>query len=641
MLTIKKNGKVTTIQQLAAAIRTLNRSEGVLQEHHLATLEQSLDSLQRSPERFGEVDLANLQQVALVMFRVAKGVDEPSSILPVRGSSDPYDLALIGSGSTVAYYIDTLGPAHDHSTTIVIGPRFSNPWIKERGQGISFINHTQRQIAMPSSNVTAYGGNESFVNRTAFGQAADKVIRDSGCRWLERTTRRIEKREGLYVITCSDSTTVQARKVIFAAGAGGLRTPPEVKDPNVKNRHRIVDMNTFIRDIVEGIPGRVVVWGSNAAIDAVAAARIHGWDIAAWLYSSAPAWLPGTRYKSPPYELHKVPQVKYTGRTAIKLADDGKLLKVLNVNKTEASQVDYVVYGLGSEDLLKYKNEKGELLENSMMDATVLEGEANLSPLLDKESVFLDRGTAPAFLGWQNKSGTFQVFGLAAENYEQITEDSKSTPQKRIFNARRVDMNDPRVAALKCWLSGDVLTVGQLTYIRSAIRAANHYIPGSIEHRVDYSHSDANTLRVHLAAKHPGLPEAYASWFIKMIARTRSGLQSRLPHGFTEEQVRLIERSLAEKEASIRDRGTNSEIDAVNWQWKLGFAIRDLTPPEGAEMQKGLAKITRSEELTKYKLITAAQAISAQTGGAITGVRKRKGKTVISLSIPFNYRRGD
>ncbi|WP_434391521.1 NAD(P)/FAD-dependent oxidoreductase [Melittangium boletus] len=638
MLTIKRRGKEATREALATAIQALNQSEGVLVEVSLKWLVTQLEHLQRSSERFGEVDLDNLQQVALVMRRIARGVEAPPSRPSVSESTEPYALALIGSGSTAAYYLDTLGPAHDFSTTVVIGPRFSNPWIKERGQGISFINHTQRQIAMPSANVSAYGGNESFVNRTEFGLAADTLIRDSGCRWLTCAARRIEKHDDLYVITCGDGSKVKARKVIFAAGAGGLRTPPEVKDPSVKNRSRIVDMSTFIRDIVEGIPGRVVVWGSNAAIDAVAAAKIHGWEIAAWIYSSAPAWLPGTRYRSAPYELHKVPQVKYTGRTAIKIADDGKRLKVLNVNKTEASQVDYVVYGLGSEDLLKHKNEKGELLTHGMMDVTVLEGEDNLSPLLDTESVFLDRGTASAFLGWRNKSGTFQVFGLAAENHERMTEDAKSTPQRRIFNARRIDMNDPRVAALKCWLSGDVLTVGQLTYIRSAIRAANHYIPGSIEHRVDYSHADANALRVHLATKYPGLPECYASWFIKMIARTRGGLQSRLPHGFTEAQVQWLEGSLAQKEASILNQGPNTELDAVNWQWTLGTDLRNLVPPEGEEVREGLSKITRSKEHTKFALITAAKTIRDQTGGTITQVRTRKGKTEITLSLTPNHR---
>lgn len=639
MLTIKKGHRGASIQQLAQAIRSLNQSEKLLEKSQLAGLEQSLRDLQQSPERFGEVDLNNLQQVALVMSRVSKGVQR-SSLRPLaRAGFNPYALALIGSGTTAAYYIDTLGPAHDHSTTVVIGPRFSNPWIRERGQGISFINHTQRQISMPSSNITAYGGNESFVNRTEFGLAADKVIRNSGCRWVESTTRRIEKRHGLYVITCANGTTVWARKVIFAAGAGGLRTPPEVNDDRVRNRHRIVDMSTFIRDIVEGRTGRVAVWGSNAAIDAVAAAKLHGWDIAAWIYSTPPAWLPGTRYKSPPYNLHEIKPVTYKGRDAIKIADDKELLKVLNVGKVEASKVDYVVYGLGSEDLLKYKNEKGELLENSMMDVTVLEGEDNLSPLLDTENVFSDEDSEPAFLGWQNKSGTFQVFGLAAENYEQLIPDAKSTLENPLFGAKRIDYKDPRVTALKCWLSGDVLTVGQLTYIRSAIRAVNHYIPGSIERRVDFSHSDANTLRVHLVARYPHLPEAYAAAFIKMIARVLGALRTRLPHGFTEEQVTLIKRSLTDKEALIHGGGTNSVPDADNWQRGLATEIEDLTPAEGEEVQKALTKLTRSQERAKHHPIIAALTIQDQNGGVITSIRKRKGKTVVTLSLTPTYRR--
>ena len=51
-----------------------------------------------------------------------------------------------------------------------------NPWIRERGRGITYINHTRRQITLPSFNVTRYGGNESFVDRTEFGQLAEACI---------------------------------------------------------------------------------------------------------------------------------------------------------------------------------------------------------------------------------------------------------------------------------------------------------------------------------------------------------------------------------------------------------------------------------------------------------------------------------
>ena len=146
--------------------------------------------------------------------------------------------------------------------------------------------------------------------------------------------------------------------------------------------------------------------------------------------------------------------------------------------------------------------------------------------------------------------------------------------------------------ALKQWLSGDVLTVGQLTYIRSAMRAVNNYIPGSIEHGVDYSHADANALRVHLAARYPELPEIHATWFIRMIKRIRVGFQARLPHGFTAAQVDHIEEQLSAKQEEFRDRRRRpTNIDAVNWQWNLAHALIDLTPQLGEEVASGLARL--------------------------------------------------
>jgi hypothetical protein len=254
-------------------------------------------------------------------------------------------------------------------------------------------------------------------------------------------------------------------------------------------------------------------------------------------------------------------------RRALKIEDSGSLLKVMDGQTLVADGVSYVVYGLGTEDLL---TEGGP---NKMMDDSVREGQQTLKPILDTAGVFGN----PNDSGRQNESGTFRVFGLSAENYAGPS--------------GRVGPEDPRVMALKSWISGDVLTIGQLTYIRSALRAVNNYIPGSIEHAVDYSHADVNTLRVHLAARYPDLPEDYATWFISMLRRVRSDLQARLPHGFTREQTAWIEQELGIKERLIQRGGTNTRIDAVNWQWRLAYEIRDRTPLLGQEVETALAKL--------------------------------------------------
>ncbi|MFL5348500.1 MAG: hypothetical protein ACJ8AT_27195 [Hyalangium sp.] len=589
MLVIKNKGQPATLTQLARAIERT----GIVPLNKQHRIKVELRYLQQGPERFGEVDLDNAQQVELAAYRIARG----QIPRPISGRQAPsrapgvYALAIIGSGTTAAYYLDTLGPAHDHSGTIVIGQQ--NPWIHKRGQGISYINHTWRQVAMPSTNTREYGGNESFANRAEFGRMAEAVVSRRAGRWVKSSATRIEKlREGVYRISYNDRgpKSFKAEKVVFTAGAGSIRKPPEAEENStVRNRSRIIDMDTFIRDKAvqekpRGAAKRVVVWGSNAAIDAVAAAKKHGWTIAAWLYSrdGQPAWLPGTRYLSEPYKLQEVHQHVYTDRRRLKIQDSGGLLKVLDGADIVADTVDYVVYGLGSEDLLTQR-------QGGVMDPSVLEGQQALSPILDTSGVFgnaLEQGRqAQAFLGWQNASGTFQVFGLAAENYAGAVDPRG--------NLARIAPTDPRVMALKQWLSGDVLTVGQLTYIRSALRAVNHFVPGSIEHGVDYSHADANALRVHLAARYPELPELHASWFIRMIKRIRVGsIQTRLPHGFTEQQVNHIEEQLRAKQEEFRGRRKQpTNIDAVNWQWQLAQALIELTPAPGEEVAEGLSKL--------------------------------------------------
>jgi len=583
MLVIKNKGKPATVRKLAEAIiRT-----GIVPEKKHNRLTTELRYLQLGPERFGEVDIHNTQQVMLVAYRVAKGnIARPAKgRQPKRRDPAVYELAIIGAGTTTAYYLDTLGPAYDHSATIVIGEE--NPWIRQRGQGISYINHTWRQIAMPSMNITKYGGNESFANRTEFGRAAEAMIAQHVSRWVKSTVHRIKKVNEVYHVSYGRDglQSIKAKRVVFAAGSGTLRTPPELKDRSITNVDRIIEMNTFVRDKAKQETGRVVIWGSNAAIDAVAAAKVHGWTIAVWLYSTEnqPAWLPGTRYLSPPYDLQYVTRHVYSGRNDIAIEDSGDQLRIRNKKNGAlvADRVDYVVYGMGSEDLL---TEGGK---DKLMDDSVKEGARTLSPILDTEGVFgdpVDGGRQrPAFLGWQNGSGTFRVFGLSAENYAGVPAGDRFA---------RIAPDDPRVMALKHWISGDVLSVGQLTYIRSALRAVNNYIPGSIEHGVDYSHADANNLRVHLATRYPELPEVYAAWFIGMLRRVRSDLQARLPHGFTTAQVTYIEQELELKEQLIVRGGTNTKIDAVNWQWNLSGELRRLTPERGEEVKTALRKLS-------------------------------------------------
>ncbi len=574
MLIIKRNGRQARVEDQVEDLAQAIEETGIAPDLERWQIARYLWNLKNGPERFGEVDLSNSQQVALAAYKVKLGVPRPRRRWCKKRDSNDFDLVIVGAGPTAAYYLDTLGPAHDRSGTLVIGK--DNPWIKERGHSIPYINHTQRQTALPSRNETRYGGNESFVQRRVFGQQVKQRIKALAGRVVDDRVERIKRvyRGGKSVleITCqNENGPFYAGRVVFVAGSGKNRSP---KVAAAKYSSRSIDMDTFIRDkAAKERPGRIVVWGSNAAIDAVAAAKKHGWTIAAWMYGqgSEPAWLPGTRYLSRPYRLQDVPRHKYADRNAITIEDGApETLNVRDDGKIVAANVKYVVYGLGSTDLLR-----------EVLDRNVLNGQ-NLAPILDEEGVFSDPGLpAPedkAFLGWGTPDGQLQVFGLAAENYE-FHRDGKLT---------RIGPRDAQVLALKRWLSGDVLTVGQLTYIRSALRAVNHYVPGSIEHRVDFSHADANQLRVHLAAKYPDLPEPLTQWFIGLIAHVRTDakphtLHPRLPHGFTVRQTQLIERKLAEFERS----GKRLERELTS----IADQLRALTPGSGGEVSSALRKL--------------------------------------------------
>lgn len=569
MLIIKDGGRPASVKALALAIR----ETGIVPKNRWYWLEANITNLRDGPDMVGEVDIQNEQQVALVAFRVKTRV--PRRLRYVKVRTDEYALVVVGAGSTAAYYLDTLGPAHDKSGTLVIGKE--NPWIDERGHGISYINHTRRQVALPSQNVTDYGGNDTFVQRKKFGVDMSKRVASLAGRVVDdlvtniKWTTRNEK--SMLELTCKGGNgPFYAERVVFVAGSGASRKP---KVDATKYANCVIEMNTFIRDVAEqekprkGQRKRVVVWGSNAAIDAVAAAKKHGWEVVSWLYSQGggPAWLPGTRYRSAPYNLHELPTHEYADRNAIKIVDGAtNTVNVKDGEKVFAANVRYVIYGLGSNDLLA-----------EVMDKKDLVGERAMLPLLDEAGVFCRPGDSTpqdkAFLGWGTKDGSLKVFGLAAENYED---------EKR---SRINSLADRRVLALKKWLSGDVLTVGQLTYIRSAMRAVNNYVPGSIEHRVDFSHADANQLRIHLAAKYPDIPEPFARWFIDTMSDLRSNrkLQDRLPHGFTTKQVKLIEDKLAALERY--GRGFTSGFET------LPKLLEAITPALGSEVKQALRKI--------------------------------------------------
>ncbi|NLE85203.1 MAG: hypothetical protein GX607_02275 [Myxococcales bacterium] len=92
MLIIKRNGRQARVEDLAKAIE----ETGIAPDLERRQIIRYLWNLKHGPERFGEVDLSNSQQVALAAYKVKLGVPRPRGRW--RKKRDPNDrVCLMGS----------------------------------------------------------------------------------------------------------------------------------------------------------------------------------------------------------------------------------------------------------------------------------------------------------------------------------------------------------------------------------------------------------------------------------------------------------------------------------------------------------------------------------------------------------------
>jgi hypothetical protein len=571
----------------------------------------NLDAMIEGLENYGAFDVEDEQQLGLLYFQVLSyikhvtlgppGTHERLQKALAAPKTPPaiYDLAFIGAGTTTAYYIDTLGPWHDHSTTLLFGDTKKNPWAGQRGFSIDFINHARRQIDFPSKNITDYPleGDEKrstgmFMKRRRFARHAAAIIAaaipESQCIKDEIERGGISKPDANYQIKTKGGAVYRVKKIVFAAGAGGHKAPAykegtgkayEMDVPSTLRGTQVIDMDRFIRDVVQtDQPGRVIVVGPNAAIDAVAAAKLCKWEVV-W-FAGAPAFLPGTFYMDKPYELQKVERFD---AVHVDVVPAGKKMDVYFCNQVKSGLdkherstvcartisekqcikgVDFIVYGIGPlgtlgsllakelieelepvyEETFKFAPGKYEILPSDLSEyvnkrlAKIIPEnstkEAELVAWAQKQKE--SRGAGKAFLGLKTKDSGLLVFGAAAEAH---------APTRTMVGS------DP--GSVRAAVSSDVLTHGQLTYIRAAIVAHNQFIPASVGQRVDFGHANADILRAHLAAKYPDignakvdLDDTVATRIIEVVmtlARDR-----RIPHGYTRDQEQLITRALEE-----------------------------------------------------------------------------------------------
>ncbi|SET85358.1 hypothetical protein [Stigmatella erecta] len=231
-----------------------------------------------------------------------------------------YRLALVGHGSSIAYYLSAMPEEFKHANTALCG--VVDAWDRTvRGDG--FINHESQQIAHWGSNTPPFS--TDYMDRAAFvrmNQEAFTRAKQAGASVVKREVTAVRKRGEIFELETKGGLPILAVKVILGTGAGPhfdfgsergpviskAVTPLEVAKQQAAIRGKVLHLDDFMvlyprnaamhQSVEHQEPARdqvVVVHGPNAGIDAVQRAWQYGFQVIWLTGTEPPVWLEGNR----------------------------------------------------------------------------------------------------------------------------------------------------------------------------------------------------------------------------------------------------------------------------------------------------------------------------------------------------------
>jgi hypothetical protein len=377
----------------------------------------------------------------------------------VPSAKKVYQLALVGYGSSIAYYINAFrqrsaqAPGFKWSRTVIIGNK--DAWQATiRGEG--FINHENHNIAQWSDQIPKY--TQKYLPREDWvaqnGDVLAWAVKQGAHRTGGSLLRSVRRVGDLFALDVGGDNPILAAKVILGMGAGPHFTFPYERyvpqpAPSVRQdsdgmeflRSRIINLDRFMCMHPENAQGgkeglTLIIHGANAGIDAVQRAREHGYTV--YLFrSEEPAWLTGNRLSVSPSvsRLHLdvlyddedegVTEVTVSARNDKVTVRPGQTQGKVQVDiefKEQTSQktsyeVDFYVPALGQNPM--DTGAVGDVLRQGGLCWDDLE------PIYDKDQIFgLPYQTV---LGLQAKGTTYgrglQIIGAAAESLAGVRAD--------------------------------------------------------------------------------------------------------------------------------------------------------------------------------------------------------------------------
>jgi hypothetical protein len=469
--------------------------------------------------------------------------------------SKVYDRAFIGSGSSIAYYLNALGGLDafqedgQTSENIVIGE--PDPWqvsahLKSRGSG--YINHQRHLIEQWGDEVPEYSIN--YLERVVFADQNQKAIEEAGIEnWKEAGVTTILKsaETGLFEIFGPTFTKYKAKKVIIGMGAGPHMTIDdinartggkkerriEVQPEGASVENLVIDMDKFMREYREPSDNRktIVIHGPNAGIDPVERAAFLGHEVVWFVSRTLPLFLEGQRLEyAPAIVPQKVENIE------IERQPGGKPLKIrynLIGDRSETLEIEADFYVLALGQNINALGAAGSVIDEALLN--------ELEPIYDINQIYDDKPYATV-LGLQTRGTTktegLEVIGAAAyalakdrkiyHAYEAIVQSQENDRAKgaaKSYFAQKLSIIPEMNSQVKHEAS-NVIVPPQLASVKASMGALHSIMPKYVgdeaqQGDINFSTDNRTVIRVYMAKAYPNIQEKDAQSIIASIIKHR------------------------------------------------------------------------------------------------------------------------
>lgn len=316
-----------------------------------------------------------------------------------------FNLAILGAGSSAAYYLNTLD-RNQFPKIAIVGQ--ADPWAGQRGSNFSNTDDPVNIVNQSAHMIEHFGDTvpqrtQTLYPRNDWAESNKKILDQVTHQRFDgriSSVSRYKKDSSLYriqVVVDGEAVNILAAKVVVATGAGQHKPPtPELERLAQSHPKLFMDMDRFARHPEYRVPGKhIIVQGPNAAVDSVDTAAFNQCHV--YWFTGEPALL-ATKHQDGARAVNrgdggqKYSLNRNSDPKSIRLLANGKIQVELTNYPNMVIDADHYVWGIGQDDQAAVEFISSEL-------------RAELQPIYDKNQRF---GAAhQSVLGFELPGTTF------------------------------------------------------------------------------------------------------------------------------------------------------------------------------------------------------------------------------------------